>query len=59
MSRTRFQMGVLDRSKWFARDGGERFPYRCVSCEESLPVQYHTCPECESYDIRAAKWLDG
>lgn len=52
-------MGVLDRSKWFTRgDQGETFPYQCVSCEEPLPVQYHSCPECGSYDIRATKWLE-
>lgn len=49
-------MGVLDR---FARgDDDGSYPYRCVSCEQALPVQYHSCPECGSYDIRARKWLD-
>jgi lipopolysaccharide biosynthesis regulator YciM len=49
-------MGVLDR---FARGEDEQpDPYRCVSCGETYPVQYHSCPECESYDIRAEKWLD-
>ncbi|MUV90308.1 hypothetical protein GJ629_10705 [Halapricum sp. CBA1109] len=52
-------MGVLDRSTWFAHgEESDRDPYRCVSCGQSLPVQYHSCPECGSYDIRAAKWLD-
>lgn len=52
-------MGVLDRSKWFARGSDtESYPYRCMSCQAALPVQYHSCPECESYDIRAAKWVD-
>jgi predicted RNA-binding Zn-ribbon protein involved in translation (DUF1610 family) len=52
-------MGVLDRSTWFAHgEESDRDPYRCVSCQQSLPVQYHSCPECGSYDIRAAKWLD-
>jgi predicted RNA-binding Zn-ribbon protein involved in translation (DUF1610 family) len=49
-------MGVLDR---FARGAEEEsYPYCCVSCGQRLPVQYHACPECDSYDIRAAKWLD-
>jgi rRNA maturation endonuclease Nob1 len=53
------QMGVLDRSTWFARGSDtESYPYRCMSCQAALPVQYHSCPECESYDIRAAKWVD-
>lgn len=49
-------MGVLER---LGRGGDEEsYPYRCVSCGKRLPVQHHSCPECGSYDIRAAKWLD-
>ncbi|MCU4719101.1 hydrogenase maturation nickel metallochaperone HypA [Halobacteria archaeon HArc-curdl5-1] len=51
-------MGVLDRAARLARGDSEPHPYRCMSCGADLSVQYHSCPECGGYDIRAAKWVD-
>ncbi|MFW6018777.1 MAG: hypothetical protein ACOCPX_08140 [Halapricum sp.] len=50
-------MGVLERAARLAK-GGETESYRCMSCGADLSVQYHSCPECGSYDVRAAKWID-
>jgi len=49
-------MGVgeatLARLKRFAGLGpdGER-PYVCRNCDGEFEVQYHVCPDCESYTV--------
>jgi len=52
-------MGVLDRAK---RASGlsstETLPYLCLKCETRFDVRYHTCPVCDTYDIRRAKWVN-
>lgn len=54
-----YTMGVFNRDRFISRSGGrESGPYVCLSCETELPVQYHSCPECGSYDVRRAKWID-
>ena len=54
-------MGVLDRARAVSGlDGSdeEPDPYVCLSCETTFEVQHHRCPECGSYDIRRAKWVE-
>ncbi|WP_233263419.1 hydrogenase maturation nickel metallochaperone HypA [Halorhabdus sp. CUG00001] len=52
-------MGVFDRGRFnLGSEDAETVPYLCLSCETPLPVQYHSCPECGSYDVRRAKWVD-
>jgi hypothetical protein len=52
-------MGVLDRAKevsGFAADT-QPSPFVCLDCETPLDVQHHTCPVCESFDVRREKWI--
>jgi rRNA maturation endonuclease Nob1 len=51
-------MGVFDRKTEPSHlEDPEGTPYICMGCEESLEVQYHSCPVCGGYDIRRTKWL--
>ncbi|WP_167768365.1 hypothetical protein [Haloarcula amylovorans] len=52
-------MGVFDKARNVSQLGEQdRCPYICLECEESFEVQYHSCPVCEGYDIRRAKWVE-
>lgn len=53
-------MGVLDRAKQVSgitSSAAERLPYVCLACETPLDVQYHSCPDCGSFNVRRGKWL--
>lgn len=53
-------MGVLDRAKQVSgitATAAARSPYVCLACETTFEVQYHSCPDCGSFDIRRSKWL--
>jgi len=53
-------MGVFNRTKQVSGvtdADGNRLPYVCLACETPFEVQYHTCPVCESFDVRRAKWI--
>jgi len=52
-------MGVFDRGTFRSGpDEADVLPYLCLSCETPHPVQFHSCPDCGSYDVRRAKWVD-
>jgi ribosomal protein L37AE/L43A len=52
-------MGVFDKAKTVSHLGAEeRGPYICLECEESFEVLYHSCPVCDAYDVRRAKWVE-
>lgn len=36
----------------------DRLPYVCLACESPFAVLYHVCPDCGSYDVRRARWIE-
>lgn len=53
-------MGVFDRAKEVSNistTDEESSRYVCISCETTFEVQHHECPECGSFDVRCAKWI--
>lgn len=35
---------------------GEELPYECKGCLERYEIQYHSCPECGSYQVDRTVW---
>ena len=59
LSRSVVAMDVLDRAKQvsgISTEDEECLPYVCLACETEFEVQYHRCPDCESFDVRYSKW---
>ncbi len=54
-------MGVFERAKaasGLSEGADETAPYVCLACGAPHEVQYHRCPDCESFDIRCARWVE-
>ncbi|UWG48149.1 Zinc finger protein [Halanaeroarchaeum sp. HSR-CO] len=43
----------------FGRSEPDETPFQCASCGTQLAVRYQQCPECGSFSIDRADWLDG
>jgi rRNA maturation endonuclease Nob1 len=53
-------MGVFDKAKSMSGmsvSTDDTIEYVCLECESQFEVQYHRCPECESFDVRCARWV--